>query len=60
MRMERKAKFDKMTPAEREAFKQTHRQQREARMANMTPEQRARVVERQRTKKTYRKDVKSK
>lgn len=39
---ERKAKLAQMTPAERKAFKQAHREQRQARLNAMTPEQRER------------------
>lgn len=45
-RAEKKARLAQMTPAERKAFKQTHRQQREARLNAMTPEKRARVMAR--------------
>ncbi len=41
-----KAKLAQMTPAERKAFKQAHREQRQARLNAMTPEQRVKLMER--------------
>lgn len=52
---ERKAKFAAMSPAERQAFRQAHRERREAKLAAMTPEQRERVLERHRQRKAHRK-----
>ncbi|AQG81935.1 hypothetical protein [Spirosoma montaniterrae] len=43
---DRKAKLAQMSPEERKAFKQTHREQRQARLNAMTPEQRDRVMRR--------------
>ncbi|ARK11971.1 hypothetical protein [Fibrivirga algicola] len=60
MKADRKAKFDKMTPAERKAFRETHRAQREAKLNAMPADKRAKIVERQRTRKTQRKEVKAK
>ena len=60
MKAERKAKFDKMTPDERKAFRETHRQQREAKLAAMPADKRAKIVERQRTRKVQRKQEKVK
>ncbi len=50
-RTEKKMELARMTPAERKAFKQTHRQQRQARLNAMSPEKRARVMERRRLHK---------
>lgn len=47
-RTEKKMELSRMTPAERKAFKQTHRQQRQDRLKAMSPEKRARVMERRR------------
>ena len=47
-RTEKKMEMARMTPAERKAFKQTHRAQRQARLNAMSPEKRARVMERRR------------
>ncbi len=41
---ERKAKLAQMSPEERKAFKQAHREQRQARLNAMSPEQRDRVM----------------
>jgi protein CpxP len=60
MKAERKAKFDKMTPAEREAFRTAHRAQREAKLNALPAEKREKIVERQRMRKTQRKQVKVK
>ncbi len=46
-----KAKMAAMSPQERKAFRQTHRQQREARLAEMSPEKRQRVMERRQMRK---------
>ncbi len=48
---ENKAKLAAMSPAERKAFRQTHREQREARLAAMSPEKRQRVMERRQMRK---------
>lgn len=48
---ERKVKVAAMTPAERKAFKQTHRNQRQARLNAMTPQKRTKVEERRRVRK---------
>jgi protein CpxP len=50
-RAEHKAKMASMTPTERKAFKQAHREQRQARLNAMTPEQRAKAEERRKLRK---------
>lgn len=55
MKAERKAKFDKMTPDERKAFRENHRAQRQAKLDAMPADKRAKIVERQRTRKIQRK-----
>lgn len=57
---ERKAKFDKMTPDQRKAFRDTHRAQRQAKLDALPADKRARIVERQRTRKIQRKQEKVK
>ena len=51
VKAERKAKLDKMTPAERKAFRETHRAQREARLKKMPAEKRERITQRRQAKK---------
>ncbi|MEZ0483929.1 hypothetical protein [Fibrella aquatica] len=58
MKAERKAKFEKMTPAERKAFKTAHRAKRQAKLDAMPADKRAKIVERQRNRKVERKQVK--
>ncbi|HEX9956725.1 MAG TPA: hypothetical protein VGA96_05710 [Fibrella sp.] len=60
MRAERKAKFDKMTPAERKAFRDAHIAQRQARLNALPAEKREKIVERQRTRKMHRRQEKVK
>ncbi|MBO0951282.1 DUF3106 domain-containing protein [Fibrella forsythiae] len=60
MKAERKARFDKMTPDERKAFRETHRAQRQAKLDALPADKRAKVVERQRTRKIQRKQEKVK
>lgn len=60
MKAERKAKFDKMTPDERKAFRETHRAQRQAKLNAMPADKRAKIVERQRTRKMQHKEVRVK
>jgi len=49
--LDRKDKLDKMTPAERKAYRQAHYKQRQARMSAMTPKQKAKKEERRRIRK---------
>ena len=50
-KLDRKVKLASMTPAERKAFKQAHREKQQDRLNAMTPEQRAKVEERRRVRK---------
>lgn len=52
---ERKATVAAMKPAERKAFKKTHRDQRQARLNAMTPEQRLKTDQRRRVRKETKK-----
>lgn len=47
-RTEKKMKRSHLSPAERKAFKQAHREQRQARLNAMPPEKKARIMERRR------------
>ncbi|GAB3503249.1 hypothetical protein GCM10027341_32060 [Spirosoma knui] len=51
---ERQAKLAQMTPAERKAFKLSHRDRVQARLNAMTPEQRAQFMERKRQRKALK------
>lgn len=53
-KLDHKAQMANMTPAERKAFKQTHRDQRQTRLNVMTPERRAKIKERHRLRKTIK------
>lgn len=48
---ERLTKLAQMTPTERQAFKQAHRQQRQARLQAMSPDKRAKVLARRQQRK---------
>ena len=48
---ERKAQLDAMSPTERQAFRQAHRQHRQAKLAAMSPEKRQRVLARRQQKR---------
>ena len=52
---ERKATVAAMKPAERKAFKKTHRDQRQARLDAMMPKKRLKVEERRRVRKETKK-----
>ncbi|GAB3555589.1 hypothetical protein [Spirosoma fluminis] len=51
---ERQARLAQMTPAERKAFKQSHRERLQARLNGMTPEQRTQFMERKRQRKALK------
>ncbi|MBO0936161.1 hypothetical protein J2I47_06345 [Fibrella sp. HMF5335] len=51
---EMKAKLAAMSPAEREAFRQAHREHRQAKLAAMSPEKRQRVLARRQLKRERR------
>ncbi|MBO0930562.1 hypothetical protein [Fibrella aquatilis] len=51
---EMKAKLDAMSPQERKAFRQAHREHRQAKLAAMSPEKRQRVLARRQLKREKR------
>ncbi|MEZ0541190.1 hypothetical protein [Fibrella arboris] len=60
LKADRKAKFDKMTPDERKAFREAHRAQRQAKLNALPADQRAKIVEKHRTRHMQRKQEKVK